>query len=81
MKQGGWNRVRVDRTGERHRGFVVLGQGERIENELTWSCQCARCGRVFGVPSRRMQIKIRRGEGCGCRESKTGCVAASGEKP
>ena len=28
--QGGYNRPRRDRRGERYRGFVVLGKGERV---------------------------------------------------
>lgn len=68
-KRGGLNQPRVDRTGEHHRGLVVIGQGERVGNELTWSCQCATCGRVFSVPSRRFSAKANKGEGCGCREA------------
>lgn len=66
--QGGKNRVRRDRTGDRYGGLVVLGQGPRRGNLLSWSCRCLACGKEFVIDTTRIARKARAGEGCGCRQ-------------
>lgn len=65
--QGGFNKPRVNHTGKRYRGFVVIGLGPRHRDLLTWACRCKACGSTFSIITGHMAKKIRAGEGCGCR--------------
>lgn len=61
-------RPRIDRTGEEHPGFTVVGISPRRPlGLLAWVCKCRACGALFDRDT--CHIRAYSTLGCGCRRA------------